>query len=191
MILKVFSALYIMYNFFYPVETNNAGPGNLEVTVNSGKVPTSAQAQGNNEYAISFNPKEPRPHVVELRFNGENVPGSPFTCEVVDVSRVTLAGTGLEKVPVDKTASFTVDAQASVDQLGVMILSPTRQPIPSKIVQYPDGKLEVLYTPREVGTLNVLKWCNNCKRKIINRKLICSRYYPFYLAHFALIKKYL
>lgn len=65
-----------------PVETNNAGPGNLEVTVNSGQVPTSAQAQGNHEYAISFNPKEARHHVVELRFNGENVPGSPFTCEV-------------------------------------------------------------------------------------------------------------
>ena len=133
------------------VETNNAGPGNLEVTVNSGQVPTSAQAQGNHEYAISFNPKEARPHVVELRFNGENVPGSPFTCEVVDVSRVTVAGPGLEKVPVNKVSSFTVDAQAGVDQLGVLIMSPTRQPVGSKVVQGPDGKLEVLYTPREVG----------------------------------------
>ena len=38
------------------VETSHAGPGNLEVTVNNGQVPTSAQAQGNHTYAISFNP---------------------------------------------------------------------------------------------------------------------------------------
>ena len=90
--------------------------------------------------------------MVELRFNGENVPGSPFTCEVVDVSRVTVAGPGLEKVPVEKVASFTVDAQSSVDQLGVLITSPTRQAVPSKVIQGTDGKLEVLYTPSEVGT---------------------------------------
>ncbi|XP_047736004.1 filamin-A [Hyalella azteca] len=133
------------------VETNNAGPGNLEVTVNSGQVPTSAQAQGNHEYAISFSPKEARPHVVELRFNGENVPGSPFTCDVVDVSRVTVAGSGLEKVPVDKVAAFTVDAQASADQLGVHIVSPSRQVVEAKVVPGHAGKLDVLYTPREVG----------------------------------------
>lgn len=34
------------------VETSRAGPGNLEVTVNNGQVPTSAQAQGNHTYAI-------------------------------------------------------------------------------------------------------------------------------------------
>jgi len=57
------------------VETSQAGPGNLEVTVNGGQVPTSAQAHGLHTYAISFTPKEPKPHQVELKFNGENVPG--------------------------------------------------------------------------------------------------------------------
>ena len=57
------------------VETSNAGPGNLEVTVNNGQVPTSAQAHGLHTYAISFTPKEAKPHEIELKFNGENVPG--------------------------------------------------------------------------------------------------------------------
>lgn len=64
------------------VETSQAGPGNLEVTVNGGRVPTSAQAQGQHTYAISFTPREPQKHTVELRFNGQDVPGSPFTCKV-------------------------------------------------------------------------------------------------------------
>lgn len=97
------------------VETSQAGPGNLEVTgestsshfrgetwlitvlisflyslVNNGQVPTSAQAQGNHTYAISFVPKEPKPHIVELKFNAENVPGSPFKCIIVDAARVNL-----------------------------------------------------------------------------------------------------
>ncbi|XP_066943284.1 filamin-A isoform X1 [Macrobrachium rosenbergii] len=137
------------------VETNNAGPGNLEVTVNNGQVPTSAQAQGNHVYAISFTPKEAKPHVVELKFNGENVPGSPFSCEVVDVSRVTVAGAGLEKVPVDRPATFTVDSQATMDQLEVKILSPSRHPLEPRISTTDGGKLMVEYTPVEVGDHSV------------------------------------
>jgi len=60
------------------VETSKAGPGNLEVTVNGGQVPTSAQAQGSHTYAISFTPKEAKPHMIELRFNSEDVPGKIF-----------------------------------------------------------------------------------------------------------------
>lgn len=64
------------------METSQAGPGNLEVTVNGGRVPTSAQAQGPHTYAISFTPRESVIHTVDLRFNGEDVPGSPFSCQV-------------------------------------------------------------------------------------------------------------
>jgi filamin len=57
------------------VETSQAGPGNLEVTVNGGRVPTSAQAQGPHTYAISFTPREAINHTVDLRFNSEHLPG--------------------------------------------------------------------------------------------------------------------
>jgi hypothetical protein len=59
----------------------------LKFSVNNGQVPTSAQAQGNHTYAISFIPKEAKPHIVELKFNGENVPGSPFQCVIVDAAK--------------------------------------------------------------------------------------------------------
>ena len=45
------------------------------MTVNGGQIPTSAQAQGLHTYAISFLPKEAKVHEIELKFNGENVPG--------------------------------------------------------------------------------------------------------------------
>ena len=75
----------IFNRYFILVETSQAGPGNLEVKVNGGRVPTSAQAQGPHTYAISFTPREPVAHTVDLRFNGEDVPGSPFTCQVLHI----------------------------------------------------------------------------------------------------------
>lgn len=67
------------------VETSQAGPGNLEVTVNGGRVPTSAQAQGQHSYAISFTPREAQNHTVDLRFNAQDVPGSPFIVDVCNL----------------------------------------------------------------------------------------------------------
>lgn len=68
---------------FFLVETSQAGPGNLEVTVNGGRVPTSAQAQGQHTYAISFTPRDPTPHTVDLRFNGQDVPGNLFFLHIL------------------------------------------------------------------------------------------------------------
>lgn len=65
----------IDFSKIFSVETSQAGPGNLEVTVNGGKVPTTAQGQGPHTYAISFTPKQTIIHTVDLRFNGMDVPG--------------------------------------------------------------------------------------------------------------------
>lgn len=77
------SRLSVNFNVFFwesmvngsLVETSQAGPGNLEVTVDGGRVPTSAQAQGPHTYAISFTPREPIVHNIELRFNSQHLPG--------------------------------------------------------------------------------------------------------------------
>jgi hypothetical protein len=68
-------------------------------------VPTSAQAQGNHTYAISFVPKEAKPHIVELKFNAENVPGSPFKCIIVDAARVNLVRLAKRKCEPDSFLS--------------------------------------------------------------------------------------
>eukprot|EP00092_Neocalanus_flemingeri_P041721 GFUD01045442.1.p1 GENE.GFUD01045442.1~~GFUD01045442.1.p1 ORF type:complete len:1832 (+),score=552.65 GFUD01045442.1:1088-6583(+) len=133
------------------VETSHAGPGNLEVTVNNGQVPTSAQAQGNHTYAISFNPKEAKPHIVELKFNGESVPGSPFKCMVVDAAKVNLSGEGLEKVPVGRQTSFMIAGQGDMGDPEVKILSPLREIVTSSIRCVGEGQYEVDYAPEVVG----------------------------------------
>lgn len=114
------------------VETMAAGPGNLEVTVNGGRVPTAAAAQGAHTYAISFTPRDPRPHTVELRFNGDHVPGSPFVCHVSAPARVIGAGSGEspDKVSVGEAYSFSVDSPTSPH---VEVLGPARRPVPVQV----------------------------------------------------------
>ncbi|XP_011501590.1 PREDICTED: filamin-A [Ceratosolen solmsi marchali] len=133
------------------VETSQAGPGNLEVTVNGGRVPTSAQAQGPHTYAISFTPREPIIHTVDLRFNGEDVPGSPFTCQVNDAAKVLVTET-LEKVSVNRTASFVIEADSAPM---VDVLAPTRESLPVQIDQTAPGLYTAGFTPKDVGDHSV------------------------------------
>ncbi|XP_015587386.1 filamin-A isoform X2 [Cephus cinctus] len=136
------------------VETSQAGPGNLEVTVNGGRVPTSAQAQGPHTYAISFTPREPIVHTVDLRFNGEDVPGSPFSCQVSDTAKVLITD-GLEKVSVNRVATFTIEADASLGNPTVEVLSPTRESLPVQIKQSGHGSYSAGFTPKDVGDHSV------------------------------------
>lgn len=122
------------YSFllFVLVETSQAGPGNLEVTVNGGRVPTSAQAQGPHTYAISFTPREAVPHSVDLRFNGQDVPGSPFKCNVAPAARI-IAPDALDKISVGRSCVFAVESPTPPV---VEVLGPARRPVPTQVGVY-------------------------------------------------------
>lgn len=128
------------------VETSQAGPGNLEVTVNGGRVPTSAQAQGQHTYAISFTPRESQNHTVDLRFNGQDVPGSPFTCQVSTGAKIVAPET-FDKVSVGQTFEFVIesDTMPQVDVVG-----PTQKSIASQIEPIDNG-YKIRFEPNDVG----------------------------------------
>nr|XP_022900864.1 filamin-B [Onthophagus taurus] len=136
------------------VETSQAGPGNLEVTVNGGRVPTSAQAQGPHTYAISFTPRDATPHSVDLRFNGQDVPGSPFKCIVAPAARI-IAPEALDKVSVGRACTFSVE---SPNPPVVEVLGPARRSLSTQVtpqVGNTAGKYDVSFTPMDVGDHSV------------------------------------
>ncbi|KAF5295411.1 hypothetical protein FQA39_LY13072 [Lamprigera yunnana] len=135
------------------VETSQAGPGNLEVTVNGGRVPTSAQAQGPHTYAISFTPREATVHSVDLRFNGQDVPGSPFKCNVAPAARI-IAPDALDKISVGRSCLFAVE---SPQMPVVEVLGPARRSITTQVTPQPDnlGKFDITFTPIDVGDHSV------------------------------------
>lgn len=132
------------------VETSQAGPGNLEVTVNGGRVPTSAQAQGQHTYAISFTPRDAQNHTVELRFNGQDVPGSPFICKVLAAARI-LAPETLDKVCVGRPFEFFVESDIMPT---AEVLGPARKDITTQVKDTEKG-FKVEFEPIDVGDHSV------------------------------------
>ncbi len=134
------------------VETSSAGPGNLEVTVNDGRVPTSAQAQGQHTYAISFTPRDTQNHTVELRFNGQDVPGSPFICTISPAARIQAVET-LDKVSVGSEFEFFVESNVEPT---AEILGPSRRIVPTMIEEVPiRNGYNVKFVPVDVGDHSV------------------------------------
>ncbi|KAI5715644.1 hypothetical protein M8J77_019933 [Diaphorina citri] len=142
------------------VETSQAGPGNLEVTVNGGRVATTAQAQGPHTYAISFTPRSAHTHTVDLRFNSHDVPGSPFTCDVLEAARVILSSE--DKVSVHRTTRFIIEtphppsATHPTAPPTVQVLSPSRQSVPVNVTATDNaGRYAATFTPTSVGDHSV------------------------------------
>ncbi|XP_064455536.1 filamin-A-like [Ornithodoros turicata] len=138
------------------VETAHAGPGNLEVMVNNGTVPTTPQAQSLTQYAITFTPTDDRPHVIEVRFNGEHVPGSPFECIIADLSKIKVTGEGVERVPINQPAYFMVDTSGQdIGNLSVNVTGPSQAALKASVTGNHNSGYRVEYTPTEVGDHSV------------------------------------
>ncbi|KAH9526951.1 hypothetical protein DERF_001005 [Dermatophagoides farinae] len=133
------------------VEATNAGPGNLEVIVNNGKVPSTPKSLGPSLYAISFVPIDPEIHVIEIKFNGKNVENSPFRCKILDAEKVVMFQP-LEKVAVNKVSQITVDTNGGLlNENSIVILSPSHQNLKPILLGDHLNGYQIQFNPQEVG----------------------------------------
>ena len=67
-----------------PVDASQAGEGTLELVVQTEKTSVRAEVlmRSRGMYDVTFVPQEKMPHFLDIQFNEENVPGSPFEIEV-------------------------------------------------------------------------------------------------------------
>lgn len=99
------------------------------------------------------------------------ISGSPFTCQVIDSRQVRVSGEGkhnfstvtkkgihlyffligLEKIAINRPASFNIDISGQPSTLDVRVLSPSRRVIPSVIESVSESRYSVEYIPTEVG----------------------------------------
>lgn len=71
---------------FVAVDGSGAGSGNLEILVNGGHVTSFVRNLGNQRFLASFVPHEGLSHLVEMKFNGEAVPGKLLLSGLMDVT---------------------------------------------------------------------------------------------------------
>uniref|UniRef100_A0A671RIR5 Filamin-B-like n=1 Tax=Sinocyclocheilus anshuiensis TaxID=1608454 RepID=A0A671RIR5_9TELE len=149
----------------FAVGTRGAGgQGKLEVKITSpsGKsVPCVVEPQpGKGASLVKYIPKEEGAYVVEVVYDGNPVPGSPFPVEAMlppDPSKVKAFGPGLKGGLVASPAEFTIDTKgAGTGGLGLTVEGPTEAKM--ECSDNGDGTCSVSYLPTEPGAylINIL-----------------------------------
>merc|ERR550517_1616702 len=70
--------------FLCSVDASKAGEGQLEISINDGDVPNAVQVLGGGKCLVTFPPEQAITHEIEVTFNNDQVPGSPFLCRVLE-----------------------------------------------------------------------------------------------------------
>lgn len=104
----------------------------------------------NEQYIASFRPQAVGRHLITVTANDQHINGSPFSCNVFDVSRVTI--TGLEQhngptslgVPV----TFSVDAAGAGEGTLELVVSTATSTVKAEVVACARGLYDVTFIPQ-------------------------------------------
>lgn len=136
----------------------NGAKGNVDAKVHS---PSGALEEcvvseiEQDKYAIRFIPRENGIHIIDVKFNGSHIPGSPYHVRVGepgqsgDAGLVTAYGPGLEKGTTGNQAEFLINnSKAGPGSLAVTIEGPSK--VKMECQECPEG-FKVHYTPMAPG----------------------------------------
>ncbi|XP_076454408.1 filamin-B-like [Babylonia areolata] len=138
---------------FY-LDANNAGDGDLEIQVMAAgeSVANQARQEKDAKFSVTFTPRTPTRHKISVTFNGDPVPGSPFSCQVVDTATMAISGEGLTAAPANTAASFSFHPQGARDfEFRSRVVSPLGHDVPVRITGDPHTGYKVDYIPVDIG----------------------------------------
>jgi len=86
--------------------------------------------------------------LAEVLHQSKPLPGSPFTCEAFDSSKVSVQGVTKETLALHSSNSFTVRTDnAGTAELEAFAISPTNQSLPVLISEQSEGIYNVEFVP--------------------------------------------
>lgn len=153
----------------FRVDASKAGEGQLEISINDGDVPNAVQVLGGGKCLVTYTPDQALTHEIEVTFNGEQVPGSPFLCRVMDPksskslsksvdpdSLVSVELEHLSLIPTGEPSQFTIRVAGGDDaELAVSVQGPTED-IPVKVTGNVKNGFTAEFFPIEVGIHMIL-----------------------------------
>ncbi|XP_064198586.1 filamin-C isoform X3 [Anguilla rostrata] len=149
----------------FSINTRGAGgQGHVDVKITSPSrrpIPCKLESSAANDFhTVKYIPPEEGPYKVDIGYDGNPIPGSPFTVEGVmppDPSKVRAYGPGLKGGFVGKPAPFAIDTKgAGTGGLGLTVEGPCEAKIECQ--DNGDGSCSVSYLPTEPGeyAINIL-----------------------------------
>ncbi|XP_063686399.1 mesocentin-like [Bolinopsis microptera] len=158
------------------IDASEAGPGDVGVVIKSpsgSKVPVKIIDNEDGTYDVTFVPEEVGNHNVDVKFDGDKVPGAPLTVPVkpgIDANKVKCAGDGLDNPKAKHDNVFTIDTSDAgpgddvtveivpIDKSGKPI--PGGKRVPVTIKDLGNGIKSCVFKPDDEGLYSVdLKFC--------------------------------
>ncbi|XP_059469559.1 filamin-A isoform X2 [Neocloeon triangulifer] len=145
----------------FMIDTRGAGQGGLGVTVEGPcEAAINCRDNGDGTCSVAYLPTEIGDYSVNITFNDQHIPGSPFQALIVpevDVNKIKVMGSGIQPhgVFVDSPTDFVVDSRAinknNDGKVSCTITNPSGSRLDNLITPQADGTFKISYTPFEEG----------------------------------------
>uniref|UniRef100_A0A7E4VHL6 Calponin-homology (CH) domain-containing protein n=1 Tax=Panagrellus redivivus TaxID=6233 RepID=A0A7E4VHL6_PANRE len=185
----------------FDIDATAAGSGNLEIVINGGRVACRVRELSPRQFRATFTPIQRVPHIIEMKFNGEHVRGSPWSLSTRESSSYAprgasseaeshqyseLVGVGLHRAAVGEPAVFDISAVSNsptagppeplrASNISVKITDPEGRPLETHIREQPNG-VRVEYVVSTVGDHRLEVFIND--RLIDSGHLFVAGYDP-------------
>ncbi|XP_019634647.1 PREDICTED: filamin-C-like [Branchiostoma belcheri] len=122
----------------FTVNTEGAGEGDLKchVAADGGAthVKSTVRKIAAERYAVTFRPESVGEHDVRVTYNGVDVPGTPFACNILNPDRVSVTGDGRKRVQLNTPYRFFVHTQGGgKGTVQCAVTGPGQVPVPCKL----------------------------------------------------------
>nr|XP_034194132.1 filamin-A isoform X4 [Osmia lignaria] len=151
----------------FVIDTRGAGQGGLGVTVEGPcEAAINCRDNGDGTCSVAYLPTEVGDYGINITFNEQHIPGSPFQAIVVkdtDVSKIKVTGNGIQPngLCVDQSTEFTIDTRGigktenDVNKVSCTINNPSGATTDKIIIPQGNGTYLVRYMPFEEGRHSV------------------------------------
>ncbi|CAH1784407.1 unnamed protein product [Owenia fusiformis] len=148
----------------FNVDASEAGEAPLDVSYTDQlgiQRPAEIVPKGEALYDVAYYPDVEGPCKVDVSYNNQAIPGSPFKTNVLpahDASKVKVTGPGVDPkgVLASMPVAFLIDTrEAGIADLEVAIERPDGTLVRPNIVDNGDGTYTVQYTPEDIGQYTV------------------------------------
>ncbi|CAM4895437.1 unnamed protein product [Rotaria socialis] len=162
---------------YFIIDATDSGSGNLEiaVSIDDKNIPNYVQNEGGARFRVKFIPDQAGSYFVHIKFNGVDLYGSPFTCNVLS-SDFTFEN--YEYAPINKRSLLLIKPKSNSKfnpNLHIDIVSPSGNCIQGKIEEKSANIYAIQYTPNEIGDHHIMFYTDNDKKCMIT-KFICQVY---------------
>ncbi|XP_031347323.1 filamin-A isoform X1 [Photinus pyralis] len=146
----------------FMIDTRGAGQGGLGVTVEGPcEAAINCRDNGDGTCSVAYLPTEIGDYVINITFNNDHIPGSPYQAIVVpgvDFTKIKVSGNGIQfhGVYVDSPTDFLVDTRGipklrDDGKVTCTITNPSGAQTEKLVTPLLDGTYKVSYTPFEEG----------------------------------------